>query len=149
VAPNRFDPNAQVTRAEFAAFLDRLAHAPANTPGPAFTDVPASAWFAPYVSAAVAAGIVDGTSPTTFSPDATLSRQELAVLLARALQLSGSTTLRFTDAGQIASWARTGVEEAVAAGYMSGFPGGTFQPLGNTTRAQASKVLATVLRQRL
>jgi beta-galactosidase len=144
-----FQPDGDLTRAQFVKMLDlTLGLVPGNGQT-AFSDVPPAAWFAPYVSTAVQAGIVDGTSPTTFSPNGTLSRQELAVLLARALKLGGTTTLSFTDAAQIASWATAGVEAAVAGGYMSGFADGTFQPLAAATRAQASTALALALAQQV
>ena len=142
-----FEPNAPVTRAEFLKMLMlTLGLKPSTTPTP-FTDVPAGAWYAPYVSAGVQAGIVDGSSPSTFSPNANLTREEMAVLLGRALHLTPTTTLHFTDTAQIDAWALQGVEEAVAAGYIEGFPNGTFQPLGTATRAQAAKILALVLAQ--
>jgi hypothetical protein len=93
----------------------------------------------------VQVGIVTGMSPTTFGPDQPLTREQLAILVARALRLTRTTTLHFTDDAQIAPWALQGVEEAVAAGYVEGFPDGSLQPLGTATRAQAAKVLAMVL----
>ena len=143
-----FQPGAAVTRAQFVKMLDLTLGLKPSAAPTRFVDVATSAWYAPYVSAAVQAGIVRGTSPTTFAPDATLTREQLAVLLARALKLTHATTLHFSDGAQIDAWALKGVEEAVAAGYINGFPGGTFQPLGITTRAQAAKVLAMVLSQR-
>jgi hypothetical protein len=113
-----------------------------------FADVPPSAWYAPYVAAAVQAGIVQGASPTAFDPDATLTREQLAVLLARALKLTRAATLHFTDDAMIDGWALPGVEEVVAAGYMDGLPDGSFQPLGTATRAQAAAVLARVENER-
>jgi hypothetical protein len=71
-----------------------------------------------------------------------VTREQLAVLLARALRLTQVATLRFTDDGAIDAWALRGVEEAVAGGYLNGFPDGSFQPLGTATRAQAAAVLA-------
>ncbi len=72
----------------------------------------------------------------------------MAVLLARALKLTKTATLYFSDDAAIGAWAVKGVEEAVAAGYIDGFPNGSFQPLDTTTRAQAAKVLAMVLSKR-
>ena len=74
-----------------------------------------------------------------------MTREQMAVLLARALNLSGTATLCFRDRSEIAPWAIQGVEQAVAAGYIDGFPDGSFQPLGTVTRAQAAKVLALVI----
>ena len=113
-----------------------------------FADVPSGAWYAPYVATAVSAGIVQGTSPSTFSPGATVTREQLAVLLARALRLTTAAPLSFDDMAQIDPWAMIGVSESVAAGYVDGFPDGTFRPQGPATRAQAAKVLAMVVQRR-
>jgi hypothetical protein len=143
-----FEPNAAVTRAEFVKMLVVALGLAPGSGTTNFTDVPADAWYAPYVSAAVQAGLVTGVTATTFDPGAAVTRQDVAVLLARALRLSAATTLRFSDNGQIASWATGGVEAVVAAGYMNGFPNGTFQPTTPMTRAQAAKVLALVIGHR-
>ena len=137
-----FQPNAPVTRAQFVKMLVLTLGLKPGNGATAFTDVTPTDWFAPYVSAAVSAGIVSGLTPTTFGPNQPLTREQMAVLLARALKLSTVAPLHFTDDAQIAPWAVTAVGQAVAAGYISGFPNGTFQPLGTTTRAQAAKVLA-------
>jgi len=55
------------------------------------------------------------------------------------------TAAGLADSAQIAGWATAGVQAAVAAGYLNGFPDGTFQPAAGTTRAQAAKVLALVI----
>ena len=140
-----FEPNAAMTRAQFVKMLVLALGLAPGSGSTNFTDVPADAWYAPYVSAAVQAGLVTGMTATTFDPNATVTREDVAVLLARALKLSGTTTLTFSDSAQIAPWAISGVEAAVAAGYLNGFPDGTFQPAAPMTRAQAAKVLALVI----
>jgi hypothetical protein len=142
-----FRPDEAVTRAQFVKMLVLTLGLTPRAGGTTFTDVAPSEWFAPYVAAAVRAQLVGGISPTTFAPDGTLTREEMAVLLARALKLTTSAAVTFTDSGRIDSWAAAGVDEAAAAGYVVGFPDGSFQPLGPTTRAQAAKVLAMVLRK--
>ena len=91
------------------------------------------------------AGLVAGLTSTTFGPDQTVTREQMAVLLARALRLTGTPGSGFSDAAQIDAWASSSVQAATATGYLNGFPDGTFQPLGATTRAQAAKVLALVI----
>ncbi len=144
-----FRPDAPVTRAEFVKMLDlALGLAPAPTGPSAFTDVPAGAWSQPWIAAAVAAGIAQGTSPTTFAPDATLTREQMAVLLARALHLNQAPAPHFTDTAAIDPWAVSAIGAASAAGYIHGFPDGSVQPTATTTRAQAAEVLSLVLLHR-
>jgi len=140
-----FQPNAPLTRAQFVKMLVLAKGLPLGSGQTAFTDVPPGSWFAPYVSAAVHAQLVYGLSATAFGPNQPVTREEMAVLLARAIGLTGTTPLRVMDVDQIDAWALPSVEAAVAAGYLHGFPNGTFQPLGPTTRAQAAVVLARVL----
>ena len=144
-----FRPDQPVTRAQFVTMLDRvLGLAPAANAATPFSDVPAGAWYAPYISIAVRAAIVRGTSPTAFSPTSTLPRQQAAVLLARALKLTRTAPPAFTDADRIAPWAAPAVAEAVAAGLMAGFPDGSFAPDAPLTRAQASRLLALAWQRR-
>ena len=137
-----FRPEAPLTRAEFVKMLalaEGLLPGDGQTP---FADVPGNAWFAPYVSAAVGAQLVKGLTPTTFGPDQPVTREEAAVLLTRALHLTASVNLHAPDLGDIDAWALPAVEAAVAAGYLHGFPDGTFRPVATTTRAEAAVVLA-------
>ncbi len=144
-ADGSFRPDQAVTRAEFVKMLALTLGLKPSTAATPFSDVGPADWYAPYVSTAVQAGIVQGLTPTTFGPDQPVTREQMAVLVARALKLTQATTLHFSDAAEVDAWATSGVEEAVAAGYISGFPDGALQPMGTATRAQAAKVLAAVL----
>lgn len=140
-----FEPEASVTRAQFVKMLDVTLGISPSSGATSFTDVPSSAWFAPYVAAAVKAGVVTGVSTTQFAPNAPVTREDMALLLARALKLTATVTLKFTDDAAIQPAALQGVEAVVAAGYMNGFPSGAFEPGVASTRAQATAVLARVL----
>lgn len=139
-----FRPNDPVTRAQFVKMLDlTLGIAPSEKPT-AFRDVPAGAWYAGYVSAASQAGIVQGVSLSRFAPDAPLSREQMAVLVARALHLRPTGITIFKDGAEISPWAEASVQADVDAGYLRGMPDGSFQPLASATRAQAAEVLDAI-----
>ncbi len=143
-----FQPDAPVTRAQLTKMLIvALNVAPPDTVTAqrGFTDVPASAWYAPYVSLAASAGIVQGLTATTFGPNEPVTREQMAVMVARALQLSGTANLTFSDASAIDPWAVPGVAADVAAGLIGGLPNGSFQPLATATRAQAATLIAAAL----
>jgi hypothetical protein len=136
-----YRPESPVTRAEFIKMLVlSLGLSPSVTP-PNFADVSASDWEARYSAAAVQAGLVQGVGPDTFDPSGALTRDQMAVLLARALKLQGSATDAFTDASQVESWAQA----SLAADLLSGYPDGTFHPLDSSTRAEAAQVLAALI----
>ncbi|HVB10233.1 MAG TPA: S-layer homology domain-containing protein [Bacillota bacterium] len=141
-----FQPGGLLTRAQFVKMLvvsDQIA--PSTTGETPFTDVSTGDWFAPYVAAAYNAGLVQGVSANSFAPNAPVTREQMAVLLSRALKLAGTSSLTYSDAYQIDTWALSGVQAATAAGYLNGFPDGTFQPLATTTRDQAAKILSLVI----
>ncbi len=142
-----FRPAATLTRAQFVKLLVLAALGGASSAATSrFEDVAPGDWFAPYVAAAVQTGMVQGTSATTFSPEQPVTREEMATMLARALKLPAGGAARFRDSGSISSWAAASVGAVVAAGYMAGFPDGDFKPLAPTTRAQAAKVIALLVR---
>ena len=131
-----FRPNAGVNRAEFVAMLDNAYQVPAgnyDTP----KDVSDRDWFARDVKSALAAGFVSGYPDGTFRPQAEVSRQEAACMLDKLLKLDDATTPGFSDAGDIASWAKPSVSDLAAAGIMAGYPGGAFRPREVITRAEA------------
>ncbi len=124
-AENVFDPDNTMTRAEFCTItVKALGLTPkANSK---FKDVGAKDWFAGYVGTANTYGIVNGVSDTEFNPGGTITRQEAAVMVARAAKLCGLDTAvddsaqddilcDYMDYRTIASWAK----EAMAWGYWN------------------------------
>ena len=145
-----FAPAANVTRAQFVTMIARLADADVSgyASGP-FADVPAGSWYAPYVNWAAANAIVNGTSETTFDPNAAISRQDMAVMLYRYAQQYGialpeQTAAPFTDEGSIAAYALPAVQALHRAGVINGMPDGSFQPYATATREQACIVLCAL-----
>ena len=94
-----------------------------------------------------ALGVVNGVGNNLFAPDAQLTRQQAATMLARLAGAMDSPLpegpVEFADAGQIASWAYTQVGQVFAAGVMNGVGNNTFAPANSYTREQA---ILTVLR---
>ncbi len=139
-----FKPEQGVTRAEFITFVNRayglIAKARVN-----FVDVSPGDWFADEVAKAVAAGYISGYDDGTMRPAAEISRLEAAVVLFRLLKLDSLNNERsiagFHDAGSIADWGREYVNAAVAKGYFSGYPDGTFKPDRVITRAETVTLL--------
>lgn len=141
----RFRPATIMSRAQAASVLDRtLAEAGLSLPaGPdVFDDV--SGTHAAAIHRLAAAGIVTGTSATTFAPDADVSRAQLVTLLDRAADRLGTplpdaSTLPFGDVGEVHADA---VARAAEAGITSGYPDGTFRPWDGVRRDHAASLLA-------
>ena len=83
---NAFSPNQTVTRAQFMTFLWRLNDSHAATQNAAFTDVPVNAYYSSAVQWAVSEGITNGTTATTFSPNAPCTRGQIVTFLWRSAQ---------------------------------------------------------------
>ncbi|NIK69733.1 S-layer homology domain-containing protein [Paenibacillus sp. BK720] len=156
VSADLFAPNRNMTRAEFAALvvkaLGLTRGSAASTPS--FADVPSTAWYASYVRTVVQYGIVKGMSDGTFRPNQEITRQEMAVMLTRALdQITKHEQIHFEapkaafpqDGSQIADWAQSSIDELVAKGIMQGKSAGKFAPLDHATRAEAAVTLKRLL----
>ncbi|PZN08556.1 MAG: hypothetical protein DIU76_02345 [Bacillota bacterium] len=152
--PNVFAPSADVTRAEFAAMLVRSLGLEADPAGAGrFRDVPAKAWYVGVVGAALASGIVKGTSETTFTPGAPITRLQLTVMIGRALRLQGyrlegsvdEVLARYQDARQVGSWAREDLALAIQEGIVKGVSETRLDPHVHATRAQVAVMLVRLL----
>ncbi|KAI7259044.1 hypothetical protein KC345_g10411, partial [Hortaea werneckii] len=155
-----FAPQRTVSRAEFAAMLVRsLGLQPQASPAAAgaFSDVPAGSWYAADAEAAALLGLVQGYADGSFRPDAPITREQMAVMAARALKLllanaaaneSGpaSAPITFKDAGSISEWAKDAVVTLTASGIMNGQSAGSFAPGSDTSRAEAAVILTRLLR---
>ncbi|GLI04771.1 hypothetical protein YDYSG_08010 [Paenibacillus tyrfis] len=154
VSGDKFAPEQLVTRAEFVALLVRalgLLQASADKPL-AYSDVEANAWYHSAVASAVQAGLVQGTDSTRFAPDARITREQMAVLLVRALEHKKGGVMAvegkldgYADEGDISAWAKAEVSRAIGAGLMEGRENGKFVPAAQTTRAEATTVIYKLL----
>lgn len=140
-----FSPGAPVTRATAVTVLWRLAGSPAPGGQASFSDVPGGSWYETAAAWAKAAAIAKGDDQGRFNPDAAVTRQELAVFLARydlnrGVELAEGRLSLFSDAEQISAWAGDGMRHAVGMGLLQG-SGGCISPRGTATRAQLAVVL--------
>ncbi|GAA0367899.1 S-layer homology domain-containing protein [Bacillus horti] len=133
-----FKPRNEITRAEVAKILALVLELEEDAEAASvFTDVPA--WAAPYVGALVNAEITQGQSETRFGSNVNVSRQELAVFFARAMELyeeaqESDLEVSFSDASSVAAWARGAVALAAEIELVNGFPNGTFGPTQGALR---------------
>lgn len=132
-----FSPNASCTRAQTVTFLWRAAGSPApKSETNPFTDVNSGAYYYQAVLWAVERGITTGTTATTFSPDATVTRAQTVTFMYRAAgSPEGGSSSPFTDVVSDAYYAGA-VQWAVGKGITSGTTATTFSPGSNCTRAQ-------------
>ncbi|KAF1086068.1 Endo-1,4-beta-xylanase A precursor [Sporotomaculum syntrophicum] len=146
-----FKPNRQVTRAEFVTLINRAFCIEESNTDPGFTDVRSSNWYYEDVAVAKAAGYIEGYPDNLFKPNNGISRQEVAAILARLLNLDETTDEldKLTDKDSIADWARGYVGANVDNGVFIGMPNGAFQPARGITRAETLAVLDRALDDRV
>lgn len=142
----KLNPKTAVTRAEFTKLLTLalgINTTSAQTSG--FKDVPQQAWFAPYVNAAYASGIVTG-SGDGFKPNETITREQMAVMIHRALSLAPSSTQTnaLRDIAKVSKWAQADVKTVNALQLMSG-SNGYFYPAQTVTREMSIVVVMRAL----
>lgn len=146
-AADVFAPNTTTTRAMIVTILYRLEGSPAVTGTSAFVDVPAGQWYTDAVNWAAANQIVKGTSATTFAPNDSITREQMAAILYRYAQYKGYDVTKkadlsgYSDNGQVSAYAKDALAWANAAKLINGVTNTTLAPQGNATRAQVSAIL--------
>ena len=141
-----FSPNAAMTRAMLVTVLYRLEGEPAVSGRSGFSDVTFNSYYEDAVTWAADNGIVNGTSITTFSPNANVTREQMAAILYRYAQYkkyntAASSSLNgFTDQASVSGYATASLEWAVAEKLVNG-SAGKLMPTGNATRAQVAAIL--------
>ena len=146
-AADVFAPNATTTRAMIVTILYRLEGSPAVTGTSAFVDVPAGQWYTDAVNWAAANQIVKGISATTFAPNDSITREQMAAILYRYAQYKGYDVTKkadlsgYSDNSQVSAYAKDALAWANAAKLINGVTNTTLAPQGNATRAQVSAIL--------
>lgn len=151
-----FDPNGNLTRAEFATVLYSLAGKPDVTYTSQFTDVPDKQWFTKPVMWAYENGIVSGYGNGSFGTNDKITREQLAIMLYKYAQqksyhldITDGVLDSFSDKASVSSWATKSVQWAVTQGVISGkgSAGSNYRldPVGNATRAECAAMIKKLL----
>lgn len=166
---DEFGTDIFVSRGEFARMMVKALDIPLNyeLSKPHFNDVPTiinpdALWDYRYIETAAREGIIRGTGPQTFQPSVNLTRQEAAVIIARALDLklgTDATKIKkdldkiFKDSGDVNYYAQSSVAAVAKKGFIVGSPvdindpkaGSVFEPKSNLLRSDAAIITAKIL----
>ena len=104
-----------------------------------------NSWAKDTITSWMERGLVEGYADGSFKPNQTITRAEVAALINRAFDYSGGTTVSFADV-KASDWYYKDVIAASAAGYMSGYPDGTFKPKAQVSRQELAVITAKLLK---
>lgn len=149
VSTDLFASGTNVTRGMMVTLLYRMENSPAVAAASAFEDVAAGMYYSDAVAWASANGIVNGYSATSFAPNASITREQLAAMLYRYAQYKGydvsvgenTNILSYDDAAEISAYAVPAVQWACGAGLLNGRTAATIVPNGTANRAEAATIL--------
>jgi hypothetical protein len=161
VASGIFAPERAMTRAEFAQTIYNMAHkvgeqGPNNaweTYPTQFSDVEPNAWYAKAVEWASRYGIVNGTSETTFDPNGTVTREQIATMLYRYIgggaQADASVLDKFEDKADVSGWAEQAMAWAVSEGVVNGASETRLDPQGEAQRCMIAAMAVRAQPERI
>ncbi len=158
VAPDRFEPNRYITRAEFAAMVVRALGLTPGKGDTSFTDVQASQWFAGYVQTAREYQLIEGYEDARFAPQDHITREQAMTIMSKAMVLTGIQTTAsqeqieaelasFKDQSSIAGYARAHMAANLSQNIAKGRSASTLAPKGQITRAEVAQLLQNLLQQ--
>ena len=142
-----FDPNANITRAEYCQILMGAINALGANGESTFADVPSTAWYYNAVSVASQLGIVSGYGDGNFGPNDLITRQDMALMTYKTAKIMNKSLepvnaeITFEDSHEISDYAFEAVMTLQKAGIINGMTDTTFEPHSNATRAQSAKVI--------
>lgn len=154
-----YDPDAEVTRSEFAAILTRALGLKAASGSHQFSDISGTPWYKPAVQTAYAYGLITGYDDGTFRPTEKLNREQVMTMLVRAMSLTvpgdveetdnsrnSQSLAGFTDTDAVSSWALEGIARAVRTGIVQGKDNERLAPQDHVTRAEIAVMVQRLLR---
>lgn len=142
-----FSPNEHLTREQFVKIICGAFNVPSSSQAVSFKDVKKGAWYESFVKDACGAGLVSGTSKDTFGVGQKITRQDLAVIIYRAvgdkIKAEGKAPV-FNDKAEIDGYAVAAVTVLSKAGIING-SNGNFNPKNYCTRAEMAKIVYGVI----
>ena len=143
----QFLPDDNIKREEFAKMVFN-AFKISDMTGKSFSDVADDAWYSRYIRALSAAGYINGISDDRFGVGENITRQDAAAILGRIINISVENAMpAFSDTHKISDYAAGYVAALANKGIINGYNDGTFRPDMFITRAEAAKIIASLIRK--
>jgi hypothetical protein len=158
VGNGNYEPDRNMTRAEFAAVMVRALGLAPEKGGSSFGDVVSSQWYCGYIKTAAAYGIVKGYSDSAFGPSDTITREQAMTMIARAMEITGLNAELANDEGgkllevysdraAVSAYATDSIAKCVKTGVVSGRENNTLAPKAYVTRAEVAVMAERLLQK--
>ncbi|WP_195724415.1 S-layer homology domain-containing protein [Paenibacillus monticola] len=155
---NRFDPEQDISRAEFVSIIVRGLGLKLENGASPYTDVLASAEYSSAIETAYTYGLISGYSDHSFRPLEKMTREQAMMILSKAMtitDLKGNSPIKatgelwspFTDANLSADWAKNSITDCLQAGIISGRNGTLLAPKANISRAEVAAMVQRLLQK--
>ncbi len=158
VGDDLFNPNLEITRAEFAAIIVRGLGLKLESGTTSFTDVKVSDWYNDAVQTAYSYKLINGFEDGTFHPTDKITREQAMSIIAKAMVITDLKTNLpakeasellsiYTDANEASDWAKSGIADSLQAGIITGRSGNVLAPQAFITRAEVAAIIQRLLQQ--
>lgn len=144
----KFVPEDSVLREEFVKMVVKSFELSVVGDKLPFEDVEADGWYKQFVECAYTSGIVSGYSDKVFGIGDAVSREDIAVMILRAVEVcdykfknTSNADITFGDESEISDYAKDAVAKLASAGIINGDENGNFNPKHSATRAETAKIL--------
>lgn len=140
-----YDPDKQVTRAEFMRYINRAFGFTEKASVSQYTDLSATGWYQDTIQIAAKHGYISGTSASAMSPNDPITREQVVSVMGRLFKKNldeiSPMALPFLDNEKIGKWSAAYIKEAVEDGIVYGYNDSTFRPNATVTRAEVASLL--------
>jgi uncharacterized repeat protein (TIGR02543 family) len=158
VGEGLFEPDRDITRAEFAAIIVRALGLKPGVGSNSFKDVNQTQWYSDFIKTAQQYKIISGYEDQTFRPMDKITREQAMTMIARAMSITDlNQELTKTDTEKILSafsdgkltsdYAQNGIANVIKAGIVSGRNDNTIAPNANITRAEVAVLVRNLLQK--
>lgn len=158
IGGNNYEPDRDITRAEFAAIIVRALGLAPGTDKSGFDDVEVSKWYCGYIETASTYGIIQGYNTTNFGPNDAITREQAMTIIARAMKITGlkseildsemsSLFTNYSDQAATSDYAKTSIAVCLKTGVITGRSSATIAPKDCITRAEVAVIVQRLLQK--
>lgn len=158
VGNNNFEPDREITRAEFAAVLCSTLGLQQGKGDNPFTDISDQDWFGGYINTAYEYKLISGIDANTFAPNAKIAREQATAMIARAMKITNlkaelkdseinALIANYSDEAMVSDYAKPGIATCLKTGIITGRTSSTIAPLNSITRAEVAVIVQRLLQK--